>query len=171
MATVNLTDHMVRGQIYTFTFSYIGSASSDDFADSANQVQGVSQAFVADMEATTVAITFAYAGDGSDNVVTLANNIANQLPVDSADIVSATVPGVAPPPLLSGTTMETSVAGTIYGGASSAGSAIVDAAGATASALKTAADTTTRLLYAVAVVAVIGLFVYVGGPGAIKRNL
>lgn len=166
MAQVQLTDHLVRGQVYTFTFSYSGSASSSDFADSANQVQGVSQAFVQDLEAFTVAITFAYSGDGSDTVAALANNIGNTLPVDSADIVSASVPGVAPPQ----TQMQTSTAGAIYGGAASAATSVADAAKSAASGIQSLIPSGSTL-WAVAAIGVLVLFVYVGGAGVVKRNI
>jgi hypothetical protein len=167
MAQVQLTDYLVRGQVYTFLFSYTGSASSSDIVDSANQVQGVSGAFVSDLEGSIVAITFAYAGDSSDTVQSFGDKIGGQLPLDYADIVAATVPGVAPPQIQ----METSTLGSIYGTTASAASSVGDAASKAADTLASAAKTTTSLLWAVAAVAIVVLFVYVGGPGAIKRNL
>lgn len=167
MANVPLSNFLVRGQIYIFAWSYEGTGARQDFADAANAIAGVSQAFVQDLQAYSVSITFAYTGDGSDTVASLQADISNNFPSGNESFQWASVPGVAPPQV----DMQTSTAGTIYGGVSDAATSVGNAASKAADLASNAAKLSTNLLWAVGFVAIIGLFIYVGGAGVVKRNI
>lgn len=179
MANIPLTDFMVRGQIYTFTWEKVGTGSAQDFVDAANSVAGVSQAYISASGgmtgagqydyADTISITFAYVGQGSDRVSDLQAEISNNFPSTNENFLSATVPGVAPPQI----SMETSAMGSAYGAGVDAADTLgkgVDAVAAGIAKIPSFIPSASAL-WAVAAIGILVLFVYVGGAGVVKRNL